>query len=266
MARTFDVCAKYTPVQADGNDMRRMWSCSVVGLALATLCALATAQTAQRSVAVISELGREIRVIYYEPQTGSRTANNRVDRLATSTRAFDRAALVAAQRAIVKADPAAKVLLVAPLDVDVFDLLQSAVVGTSVTIPADIAGDLKAQGQTHLLLFTRHRANILAKSFDGTNLATGQADGLGFYVDRTELIRNVTKGQSDVGFYAPFVHARAALIELASGKIVRTATMVFADPIPVAGTSLGTDDQLRILGKMLSDQVEASVPALLAPK
>jgi hypothetical protein len=246
--------------------MRNMWSSSVVGLALATLCALAAAQTAPRSVAVISELGREIRVIYYEPQTGSRTANNRVDRLATTTRAFDRAALFAAQRAIVKADPAAKVLLVSPLDADVFDMLQSAVAGTSVAIPADIAGDLKAQGQTHLLLFTRHRANIVAKSFDGTNLATGQADGLGFYVDRTELIRNVTKGQSDIGFYAPFVHARAALIELASGKIVRTATMVFADPIPVAGTSLGTDDQLRILGKILSDQVEASVPALLAPK
>jgi len=246
----------------------------LVGLLLATATAAASAQTAPRSYAVISEFAREINVVTFQESTGSRLNNNLRTSMPMPGGALDKVALVAARQAIQKTEAGAGVWLVAPLDSDLFAPTQVFSEGGVLKLPDDVSGEMKTRGHTHLVLLTRLRAEADLKALDG-RLGTGTLEGLGFYLDRVAAMRNANTGQSTTGFLAPYLHARAVLVDAANGRIVgvrniRQSHVYVNTRTDVSGTDpwegMKPDEKVRYLAEMINREVAAALPALLASR
>jgi hypothetical protein len=237
--------------------------------------ALPTASQAQgtRSFAVVSEMARDVNVIIYQPAIGSRLTNNVVSRIPIAQGMLDKFVLNNTRAALAKEAPGERVFLVSPLDSDLFGSLQSVTEGSSIKIPADVADAFKSQGSTHLVVFSRHRTEGLVQ-FDNGRESAGSLEGLGFYVDRLTNVTNRSQGQSGRGYIAPYLHARATLVELPSGKVLRTVEIQEASPYTNtradaqsndAWDSLSSSDKVRVLLELMDRHIAKSVKALLAP-
>jgi hypothetical protein len=240
--------------------------------------ALASAQTstapppASRAYAVISEVARDVSVVSFQESTGSRMNQNKRERLPVPDGALDKVALITAQQALKKAAPAASVWLIAPPDSDFFPDLYSATVGETVKVPADLAAAFKENRTTHLLLFTRDKAEAQFRFVHMID-SSGPLDGLGFYVDRRTQVKNLQTSEAGVGYLAPYVHIRATLIEAATSKVVGTkstqASQLFSAGEAKDGSgnpweALTAAQKMNTLRDMLRDEVTRLTPLVLA--
>lgn len=241
-------------------------------LALAAAAGLASGQTAPRSYAVVSEFAREINVVTFQTSTGTRLNNNLRSSLPMPNGALDKVALVAARQAIQKAEPGAGVWLIAPLDGDLFAATQVFSEGNTLKLPDDVADEMKKRGHSHLILLTRLRAEAELKAVR-TSEGTGMLEGLGFFVDRITEGKNVDTGEWNTGFLAPYLHARAVLVEAASGRIVAIQrikySVVYANTrADVKSTDpwdvMKPDEKVRYLATTIEREIGTAVPALLA--
>lgn len=231
----------------------------------------ALAQEAKRSFAVLSEVAHDIRVVVSRPETGTRLGNNLEERLPIKDGALDKVALVAARSALQGAAPGAPVWLISPLDTDLFESRQNYTEGSIVPIPDDLAQGIKAKGSTHLLLFTRFKAEAALHAFSA-DLGTGHLEGVGFFVDRQTRMSNRTTLVDSVGFIAPYIYIRATLIELPSGKVLKSRRITQSTVLAAERAEQGGDpwnvltggQKVRIIGDMIVAEVNAAVPALLA--
>jgi hypothetical protein len=241
--------------------------------------ALASAQTSSavpllpRAYAVISEVARDVSVVAYQEATGSRLDSNKRDRLPVSDGALDKVALITAQQALKQAAPVASVWLIAPADSDFFPGLYSTVVGATVAMPADLAAVFKENRTTHLLLFTRFKAEAQFR-FDNLTEGPGLLDGLGFFVDRRTQVKSEQTGMSGVGFLAPYVHIRATLIDTATSKVIGTSTTQASRLFGASEAKDGSGNpwealtgpqKINTLRDMLRDEVTRLTPMVLAP-
>jgi len=80
----------------------------------------------------------------------------------------------------------------------------------------DIAAGSKA---THLVLVTKQRHEAMLPVSNG-RVGSGWLEGLGFYIDCEQGMRNNVTGEGFTGFLAPFAYFRVSLIELATGKVL----------------------------------------------
>lgn len=246
------------------------------GLALLSLgAALAAPAAAQspKSYAVVSQLARDISVVTANPALGSRLGNNSVTRNPIPQGLLDKFVLNTTRAVLAQEAPGSRVFLVAPLDVDLFDDLQSVKEGSRVSVPSDAAEAFKSQGSTHLIVFSKHRSEASIRFEDG-RAGIGSLEGLGFYVDRSIRARDVDARQSGDGIIAPFIHARATLVELATSRVLRTVEIREAYAIAntradAASTdvwdALSPTDKVRRMLELLDKHVAPSVKALLAP-
>lgn len=230
----------------------------------------AQAAAAPRSYGVLSELARELLVITFQPAVGSNLDANRRQRMAIPGGAIDRAALSLVKVRLAKLEPQARVSTFQPLDSDVFDNRQGFTVGSLAGVPPDLTAALRQQGSTHLLLLTRHQADA-AISFDQGKIGSGRMEGLGFYIDNlTEVDR--TGQVNGRGFLAPFVYIRATLIDVASGRVLRSRVHLRSTPVPASSGATTTNpwdaldatQKVRMLTGMLDEALDAVIPPLLA--
>lgn len=234
-----------------------------------------TAAQAQspRSFAVVSELAREVNVVIYQPAIGSRLGNNMTDRIAMPQGVLDKFVLNHTRNLLAKEAPGSRVFLVAPLDVDLFENMQSVVAGQSINVPADAMEAFKSQGSTHLIVYSKHRSPTAIRFGNRTD-GTGSLEGLGFYIDRTVEVTSREDRQTGNGYLAPYLHARATLVDLASRKVVRTVEIREATAVANvrqdakstdAWDALSPNDKVRRLLEVLDRQVSLSVKQLLEP-
>lgn len=248
---------------------------SLVSLLAAAACLVTAnatrAQAGGPSFAVLSEIAREVRVVTYRPDVGTRLGANQEDRLPLSDGALDKLALVTAKSALQKASPGAPVWLIAPMDSDLFDPLDNFIEGSRLSIPADLAQALKEHGTTRLLLLSRHRAEARLSAAHG-KLGSGQIEGVGFFVDHQASMTNQTTLVSSTGFIAPYLYMRATLIDLPGGTVLKSRRILQSsvraaqqaeqsgDPWNV----LSSEQKVRMLADMIVKEVTQAVPALLA--
>lgn len=226
-----------------------------------------------RSFAVVSEMARDVTVVTYQPAVGSRLGNNATSRITMPQGMLDKFVLNNTRAVLAKEAPGARVFLVSPLDSDLFENMQSVSEGSRINIPADVAEAFKSQGSTHLILFSRHRAEASIRFKDSRD-GTGNLEGLGFYLDRVTTVSSDAAQQTGRGFLAPYLHARATLVDLATGKVQRTVEIqeafayanVRGDAKSVdVWDALSSNDKVRVLLEVLEQEVGKSLKALLAP-
>ena len=252
---------------------RRAFAAAVFTATMLTGLAGTAAAQSPRSYAVVSEMARDVTVIIRQPAVGSRLTNNLVSRIPIAKGLLDKFVLNNSRAVLAQEAPGARVFLVAPLDTDLFEGMQSVREGSRISIAADIAEAFKSQGSTHLIVFSRHREEGQVQ-FDNGSESAGALEGLGFFLDRSITVINRAQGQAGRGYLAPYLHARATLVELPSGKVLRT--LEIRDAAPYTNTradaetvdtwdSLSSNDKVRVLLELLERQVGKSLKTLLAP-
>lgn len=233
----------------------------------------AHAQGTPRSYAIVSEFARDIRVVFFQESTGTRTRANREDRIPIDGNAFDKFAQAIAQDAIREADPGATVWPVAPLNVDLMSGRDTFAEGSTVTLPGELAAALRERGSTHLVTLTRLRDAANLRAAHG-RLGDGPLEGLGFYIDRHQPMMSTETLVSSKGFLAPFLYVRATLIELPSGRVARMrrhaeGVVLAAEKADQAGDPwnvMPADRKLAVLSDMVRQDVGRLVRELVATR
>jgi hypothetical protein len=243
------------------------------GINACLLSTQALGQSTPRSYAVISEIARDVQaVIFVEQATGTRLQRYQRESLGVPAGTMDKMALLAVQSNLKTAAPNAKVWLLAPADTDFFEGGLETLAGRTVKLPSDLAAAFQENKTTHLLLLTRHKA---AAAFQFENAIEGDTnlEGIGFFVERATRVINKETSTSGIGFLAPFVYFRASLIEVATGKVLKTET-ARASRIYGAGDAKGDlavpwkaltpEEKMTTLRVMLEGEVKRVVPLLVA--
>jgi hypothetical protein len=247
------------------------WALAAAGRAHAQAQAQAQA-TAQRRFAVVSEIAREVTIVTQQPATGGRQDNNLRRKAPVQDGAFERLALARTREAIVRAVPGAEVFVVAPLGEDLFPALSRTTPGEDAAIPTDLKQALAQDRSQQLVVWTRLKGDPRIRSGDSADLGSGQLEGIGLYVDRFRELTHAD-GRGSVGFVAPYMHARATLVDVASGKVLRQRRVEGGlpyTPLQSARTGVGfdeaftTDERVQLLAEYLRRQIDAVVPELLA--
>ena len=238
-------------------------------MALLATCISAGAQTAPRAYAVVSEVARQVSVVSFQEGTGSRLNNNIRQRVDVPDGALDKVFLLSAQKVLKQASPGADIWLLAPAESDFFGIVQPGK-GDRVTIPDDLLAALRERKSTHLLMFTRHRADANLRFVDG-NDGAGQLEGLGYYVDHQTRVRLIEAQEVGVGYLASFAHFRATLVDLSTLRAVGSMASVANLVTPVAGSKSGSGHPWQTLGPaqkmtqlrdLVIGEVERMVPEL----
>ncbi len=235
------------------------------------LAPLGAAAEGKRSYAVISLIGDELNIVSYERSIRSHVDSNRRESLPTGDVVFDRTVLATAGAELKKVDASAQVALFMPRAPELFKGHDRFFDGSKATLPNAIGAELQAQGITHLVLFTKHRGEAMARGAFGRNMAHGKLEGLGFYIDRSPTMRDLETNERSQGFLAPYVYVRASLIDLADGKVLQSRLLI-ATQMTLASASkdrhhpweaMDAKQKVDTLSEMLEDQVREAVPALL---
>lgn len=249
-------------------------------LALLALClqpllaGSAPAQTAPRAYAVLSEFGREVNVVVYQPATGSHRDTNLRESIELDSDTYDRVVVVQARAALQRAEPGAEIWALGRADTDFFDPMSLPGPGGTATLPADLAAALKEHHSTHLLLFTRLRAEA-ALRFPVSTRGNGRLEGLGFYLDGNLMTRRPDTGAVARGFLSPYAYFRVILIDLGNGQVLATRNVTASTTLSVARAPdnssnpwdvLTPAQKAEALRRLLVSEVRRAVPAVLSAR
>lgn len=228
---------------------------------------------AERTYAVMSLVGDGIFVVVHRAATGSSLSPQTRTFMPLADPALDRAALLAVDTALRRAQPGAKVVLLGGRDPAALQA-QSRSLGTpdaAQAVADAVVPHLPATGATHLVLILKARAPGRFQVEEATAEA-GALEGLGYYVDSTLITHRETEVALDTrGFLAPFAYVDLALVDLATGKVV--ARREAREAAPEAATksesveawdTLPAAEKIRRLQGLLRKEADATVPALLA--
>ncbi len=222
-----------------------------------------------RRYAVLSLIGDTMNVVTYQPAVAGNTDRNRREAYPIPGGVFDRAALLAADEALRRQDPHADVILLAASP-SLYADAEKLADGSRLVLPADLVGVLKARAATHLVLIRKHRANARLQAA-GTLLGSGKLEGVGFYIDREQVMTRSDTGQRGEGFLGPYVYIRLALFDLATGAMVREepvtgSTTVAASRSASDGdpwTALPDDQKVNVLRGLVAREVGLALPRLV---
>jgi len=243
-------------------------------LAALAMAVATGAAGAERSYAVMSLVGDGILVVTHRVATGSSLSPQTRDFKPLADPALDRAAILAVDTALRRADPGAKVVLLGGRDAAALEA-QARTLGApdAAQAVADAAiRHLPATGATHLVLVLKARAPGRFRVDEATAEA-GALEGLGYYVDSTLIThREAEVALATRGFLAPFAYVDLVLVDLATGKVV--ARREAREAAPQAATQSDSVDawdamppaeKVSRLQGLLRKEADAAVPALLAP-
>jgi hypothetical protein len=231
----------------------------------------ACADNESRVYAVVSLVGDQISVVTHQEATGSSLDKNVHVSIPVTGGVFDKTALLAADEALKRHDPSARVTLLAASTADLFEHQDRFFEGNRVALPKEIDAAAKTAGATLLVLVTKHRAEASLQA-QSEKLGSGKLEGLGFYVDREKVLRRSDSGERGKGFLAPFVYIKVSLVDLATSTVVREQVVTVAMALSAARAKesgdpwdvLGPADKIEILRKMLQKELPRVVSEIVA--
>jgi hypothetical protein len=243
-------------------------------LAALAMVAATGAAGAERTYAVMSLVGDGFVVVTHRAATGSSLSPQTRAFMPLATPALDRAALLAVDTALRRADPRAKVLLLGGRDPAALEA-QARTLGAAdgaQAVADALLPHLPATGATHLVLVLKGRGVGRFQVDEGTAEA-GALEGLGYYVDSTLIThREAELALATRGFLAPFAYVDLALVDLATGKVV--ARREAREAAPQAATrsdsvdaweAMPAAEKVTRLEGLLRKEADALVPALVGP-
>lgn len=228
------------------------------------------------SYAVISLVGDQLDVVAYQPQIGSQLDSNTHLHLALSQDELDIAALRAINRSLHATLPGAHVALLAASTPDSFANQDRLFSGDQVTLPAEIDAAVRHEGAATLVLVSKHRG-VARLPLEHGFIGSGKLEGLGYYMDTEIALHDVATGDRSVGYLAPYVYVDVSLVDVATGRLLKRASITAARVIttPNAATTvhpwdaLTSEEKVSRLKDLLTSELEKTVPALVggeAPK
>lgn len=239
-------------------------------LALALVLAAASwaCHAADRSYAVLSLVGDRLMISQYQPETGSRTNRNAQSFVETKNDALDRMAVRTVRDALDKAEPGAKVDLLAANDPKLYAAANQAVEqDAGPRLVAALRPSLKGLAATHWIVVSKFRGETRARVMNGS-VGSGQVEGLGFYLDRTMTMTNTETGESATGFMAPFAYLRFTLVDAASGEVLAQqnefeSMSVSKQSATHPWDSLSADEKVAYLERLIRRGAADAIPRLL---
>lgn len=241
---------------------------------LLTACLLlglpALAQTAPRTVAVVSLIGDKVDIVTAQGSTGSHLDRNLRDGLGDAGGAFDHFTLSAAARAIAAVDLGIGTALILVPPSRQHDQPEQLFDGKQVALPGPIIDEIERVKARHVVLITKLRGDMRVPFVQGTT-GIGKVRGLGFYIDGHTRVRLENGGEIAVGFLAPFAYFQLTLVEVASGMVVRERPVTQVQTVPVAGRLgvvsawdvLTAAQKVGALQRLIRRGLDENLPALL---
>lgn len=237
------------------------------------LFGVAAAQDAAPTYAVLSLIGDELTLVTYQPSVGRSTDANLRQVVPLNDDTFDRRALAVCERSIRRAVPGARVSAFRSSDRALYAGQQDLVTDDARAgrFLQSIVKDL--QGNTRfLVLVTKHRGDTRLRFADSSG-GTGKLNGLGFYIDRVQGARSVETGESGAGYIAPYAYLSVSLVDVASGKVIRTVTATESQPIGSTRSKSSTDpwaalsaeEKVESVQQLIERGLDRIVPLAVAP-
>ena len=198
------------------------------GLLLAAPLLMAAAwargQTALGVVGVFSLLGDSVQVsAATDAPTDTRIERTARESLQTQGIGFDQIALRTARDQILRAHPASTAIVFrAPAPMTVAEQRAVAEGAARAELPDWMVKTLEENKLTHLLLVTRSRGTIDAKTGNGHTIGRGTVEGIGFFMDTLYKMRNLNTGAVSTGLLAPYVNIRLTLMDTRTAEVVRS--------------------------------------------
>lgn len=184
----------------------------------------AHAQSTMGSVGVFSFLGDSVQAVWPEDKPGaSRLEARGTESLEFKGIGFDLIALKSAREVLQRALPGSKVsLFKSPTAMTAGEQRNLAEGAKRSELPAWMVKTIEENKLTHLILVTRHRGMLDARTADDTAIGRGMVEGIGFYVDTLYTMRNIATGALSTGLLAPYTQIRLTFMDAISGDIVNT--------------------------------------------
>jgi len=241
----------------------------IAAVLLAALCSLAHAQDS-RSFAILSLLGDRLTIVQPAMTTGSRLDHNSHVTLKLDTPALDHAALLAADSAVRKALPGARTQMLLVRDPAIYEAQARFVddADTLHSILPVLAPVLQGAGATHLILLTKMRQDAHFE-VENSHVGSGRVEGMGFYIDRITVLRDVQNGDNYAGYLAPYAYFRASLADLGTGKVIDTIDVPASETRGMHSAvhpwdELTPEQKIASLRAILDREIGDVVPRLLA--
>ena len=196
-------------------------------LAVVASCAMAGGAKAADpppTYAVVSLIGDQVTVVKRRPAFG-RASPNELLQIPVADASFDRMAMNAAEAAIQRARPGARVFQASIRDKRLFALQDGLLKETpeSRDMRAALRGLLASHGATHLVIVTKRRSPASFKLRDHS-VGEGVLAGIGFYVDSVTPVRHVGSGEDIPGFLSPYAYLDVSVLEAGSLRSLKAGT------------------------------------------
>ena len=241
-------------------------------VALAMLVATG-AEAVERTYAVMSLVGDGLLIVQYRVKTGSTLSGRQRQAVPVADPVFDRTALLAVEAAVKRAQPKAEVVLFGGRDPGLLEVQAKSLgsAGSAQAIADALVPRLPKTAATHLIIVTKAQS-ATALRVDQSVVDTGPLEGLGFYVDPSIDTRppEGSAAAGSQGLLAPFAYIDVALVDLATGRVVAERPVYASYSYTESQTgsltpwdSLSSQEKMRILTKLIGDEVDKAVGALL---
>lgn len=197
--------------------------------ALSLLCTAAfapplLAQATLASVGVFSLLGDSVQVrSANDAPTDTRIERSSSESMDFKGIGFDLIALRSARTALQRSHPAARMVAFAgPTPLTVAEQRAVADGALKAELPGWMVKTAEDNRLSHLLILTRTRGAMDARTGDQVAIGRGTVEGIGFYMDTLYTMRNIETGALSTGLLAPYIQIRLTLMDAQSGDIVST--------------------------------------------
>jgi hypothetical protein len=251
--------------------MRRRHIALGVGAICCGIGASARAQSAPRRYATMSLVGDQLTAVERAVQVGSHISRNVLTEIKVSGDIIDRAALGVVNDLITKAEAKAKPLSLLIDEPVLYEQQARLFDGQFVRLPLDIVKAAKEGAATHMLLLTKHRANLSFPFTIGGRSGEGLASGLGFYIDPDRVVGDLGNDRSTEGFLGLYVHIRSTVVDLSSEQIVGDRNIVASKMYintregfgGLPWNALSPQQKVQAVAELLIQALRTDVPPLL---
>lgn len=193
-----------------------------VSVALALALSSALAQPQLKVVGVFALLSDSVQVT----AATDAPSDTRIERTARETLefkgiGFDPIALRVSRDSIQRAQPAARVLLFSsPVAMTAAEQDSLARGAAKAELPDWMVKTIVERKLSHVLLVTRTRAAINARTANGHAIGRGSVEGIGFFIDTLYQMKNLNSGAVSTGLLAPYIQVKLSLMDTQSAEIV----------------------------------------------
>ncbi len=246
---------------------------NALGVAVGIACAPWPAWASARRYAVLSLLADQLELVYAQESTGSMLDRNRRESFEAGAGAFDRYALQAVHAAVQRSDAGAQVTMLAlPSTSRLYDDPESIFAGPVVGLPGGVIDALLGAKATHLILLTKFRGEARIPLVEQTT-GMGMVRGVGFYVDRNLLLKQIDTGEHSTGVLAPFAYLRVSLVDVQTGSVKQDRLVRAMRAYTPVGRPQGVLDPWELLSArekvealktLLEEELARTVPMLLS--